>query len=154
MAELYRTERSWGIQASCTGKVSVLNNGPLPRVRTSLPASHYMAYAITSFALHGIAMTTILFRDIITWHDDIALLISTPFDLFHVISTHDMSKCVVTCGKVILLQMARQLVNLATRARTPPTPLTTGSATLTLLLVTSICNNTYLAVLRNVCFSC
>ena len=40
----------------------------------------YAAYAITSFALHGIAMTTILFRDIITWYDDIALLISTPFD--------------------------------------------------------------------------
>ena len=91
MAELYRTERSWGIHASCTGKLSVLNDSPLPRVRTSLLASHYMAYAITSFALHGIAMTTILFRDIITWHDDIALLISTPFDLFHVISTHDMS---------------------------------------------------------------
>ena len=30
-----------------------------------------------------------------------------PFDLFHVISTHDMSSWVVICGKVILLQMAR-----------------------------------------------
>ena len=50
MAELSRTERSWGIQASCTGKVSVLNNGPLPRVRTSLLAS----YADALWARHAI----------------------------------------------------------------------------------------------------
>lgn len=50
-----------------------------------------MVHAITSIALLEIAMTTILFRDRITWHDDIALLISTYFDLFYFITTNDVS---------------------------------------------------------------
>ena len=42
-------------------------------------------------------MTTNLFRDGITWHGDIALLISTYFDLFHVFSTR---ACVLMCRNI------------------------------------------------------